>query len=1243
MESKYTSSIESFTLGAPNLKGKNIIEASAGTGKTFSIANIYLRLVLEAKLSVDKILVVTFTVAATDELRSRIRKKLKYALDCLTGKIEYDDAEEEINSLIEFFGEENPETAALILRAAVNSFDEAAIYTIDSLCQQMIVDNAFESGSLRSIEINPEKRETLLSIIMDFWRDKLSEPLTEKPTAIEEFLADLIITYKVTPEILMELQNAKPLDPQLMIIPKRSGVTLESAFDTLKKAREDYDKIVKDWKEERERVYEILHTAPEINKKKYPFRSFDKNFKMMDDYCDLATDIDIFSLPQTDWFTQTKLESSLNSKASSCPENPFFSAWEKFLEEMKKHREVFHKFIIDFKYEFLDFVQRRNEESKSASNERSYNDVLQDAHGAVTGKGGETFIGVISERYHAALIDEFQDTNRLQYEIFQKIFADTGLPFFIIGDPKQAIYRFRGADIFSYIEAASLRALGEGDRKFSLDKNWRSRPEVIEAVNRIFSGAFNPFLQEDIIFSWVAPGNIPHLAFMENGENRSGLDIVFPKENSTTGDLKKELLEEHCLSFISEKITDLLAGECFLEGEDEERKRIEPGDIAILVRTRDHGEKIQERLRKFNIPSVIKSDKSIFQSPEASRVYLILRAVLNPASEKNIFSALGTNFFNLEADEIYKLRMGGDIELNGKMTTFDTVVDSFARYGTLWNERGIFPMMTALMREENFTGNIFRVGGGERELTNLKHLIEVLQSMEQGEKLSPLEVLNLFGKYIENPPAEKDRYELRLESDDKLVKIMTMHKSKGLEFPIVFSMFIPKKFEDEIESSVKSKSKAKSLSHDILKYHDIADSNRIVMDIAGNNANDIKARAQREEKADELRLIYVTLTRAKSKCYLVSGKNRAFVKSALGHLLFSSVLEEEKLKKVNFEAIDEALNDLAAGSNGTIRYYLHGDGENEKPRFKKEESSFNFGVKEFSGHIDHSWRTWSYSSLSAKGHSRERDDDEAVIEESPPEIIKKSRDIFDFPAGARAGQCIHEIFEMADFTVPRFGLDEGTLNISEILAKHGFETDWADIMETMLQDVTGAELPGGGRLGAIGERLNELQFYIPIPGGKIGSLQKIVAGDEACGEGMAFGLENDVTLRGLLTGFIDMVFIVDGKYYILDWKSNIIGGTAESFTEENILREMELHNYHLQYYIYTLALHRYLKLRLPDYDFKRHFGGVFYLFVRGVRKGKSRGIFYSMPRERVVLKMDEFFHIENGTDLTSSKAHGGVQ
>ncbi len=248
MENKQISNTESFTLTAPNLKGKNIIEASAGTGKTFSIANLYLRLVLESELSVDKILVVTFTVAATDELRSRIRKKLKYALDCIAGKIDYDDSEEEINYLIKSFAGENSERAELILRAAVSSFDEAAIYTIDSLCQQMIVDNAFESGSLRSIEINPDKRETLLSIVMDFWREKLSEPFTEKPTEIEEFLADLIITYKVTPEILMELQNAKPLDPQLKIIPKRSGVTVEVAFDTLEQAREDYDKIVKIWK-----------------------------------------------------------------------------------------------------------------------------------------------------------------------------------------------------------------------------------------------------------------------------------------------------------------------------------------------------------------------------------------------------------------------------------------------------------------------------------------------------------------------------------------------------------------------------------------------------------------------------------------------------------------------------------------------------------------------------------------------------------------------------------------------------------------------------------------------------------------------------------------------------------------------------------------------------------------------------------------------------------------------------------
>ncbi len=1183
-------SAEKFDIHNVELKGKNIIEASAGTGKTFAIANLYLRLVIEKQLPAEKILVVTFTVSATEELRSRVRKKLKYALDFVSGKCNPEEKEADVNLMLEPY--KGDETVKIILLSAVNTFDEASIYTIDSLCRQLIVDNAFESGSLQNIEISSDQKKDILSIIMDFWRSRIYEG--------DPFFVSIILNSRVTPETLHEIYESKPVDPGVSIIPQQNNIRIDDVKKKYGSISDTYMSLRKIWFGEKKYLAELFNgleglKANYIDKRDMAFAEMEVFFKSetIDPFCSLPGSSDLF-------VPEISLKIAF-IKSGKCPKNIFLDKWKSFAADMKDYLSLHKSLVNNFKHELFEYVDKRILQGKSDNNTRTFREILRDTHRAVAGPGGDIFRRVISARYRAALIDEFQDTDRLQFEIFDRVFANSEIPLFLIGDPKQAIYKFRGADIFSYIDASKAV-----DSKYTLDRNWRSRHELIDAVNTVFLGSSDPFINSDISFSPVLPGSEAQPAFWQGDVSCSSLDIVFPRINIEKETLQNDLLEEECFLFISEKISDILNGQYFVGTDMENRRPVLPGDIAVLVRKNYQAEKIQDMLGALGIPSVIQSGRMIFESREAEDLYHVLRAVNSPSVDYLIQTAISTLYYNYSGEEIYRLRNNEQVGEE----KFTDIVRRFDEYRTQWTHSGFFSMMSLFTENEKVPGNLFQRSGGERSFTNYNHLIEILHSMEIKERLTPAEIIDRLGEYLFECPSGEDAYEIRLESDEKLVKVMTMHKSKGLEFPVVFCQFTP----------------SSQRLRDTIKFHDPEESNRLIMSLdgAGSNERDKKL-AKLEDMADELRLVYVALTRAKSKCYVVSGKNKGFSSSALGHLFFSSREGNENEKPV-YENVINAILRMASESRGSIDFYHYSS-------VMESLSAGNMGahnlsgmnVRKFSGPIKSGWRTWSYSSLSAENNDLERDSDSSYGTGRVDVIPLQDRtDIFSFPSGTRAGECIHEVFERADFRDEGLGED---LFIGEILLKYGFEPEWEEILSSMIKGVLRAELPGVGPLNRVSNemRLNELQFYMPLPDREIGLLREIISKEERFGSSMLSGLREGIGLEGLLTGFIDMVFLHGDRYYIVDWKSNIIGGSALSFTAENIAHEMDQHNYHLQYYLYTLALHRYLKYRLPGYSFKENFGGVFYIFVRGFSEGSSDGVFYTMPDCETVCQMDAFF------------------
>jgi len=1176
--------IKQFDMHSLEIKGRNLIEASAGTGKTFAIANLYLRLVVEKNLPVDKILVVTFTVSATDELKSRIRKKLKYALDYITGKCEPDENELDVNSLLSSFRESPDEKMRIILQSAVKTFDEASIYTIDSLCRQMIVDHAFESGSLQSIEISNDQKAEITSIVLDFWRRRVY--------GADPFFISIIFDSKTLPDILEQLYDKRPLDPESLILPAREDMDYERLKQVCAAIEKDYPRMKALWLEQRVLVSAILKDDENLDRKKYQKRSMDKKIEEMDRY---LLEGNAFRFPESSpFFTDSKIEAS-TKKGCESPGNVFFSSWEKFASMHPDFEELRDILIVNFKHDLFDYADMRIQEGKSSSNIRTFSDILKDAHHAVTGSWGGGFIKAISERYSAALIDEFQDTDRLQFEIFSRIFQGDDIPLFLIGDPKQAIYKFRGADIFSYIEASNSIV-----RKYTLDRNWRSRPELIESVNHIFSGSNNPFMNSDIKFNEVLPGEKDQPAFWYGNERRSSLDIVFPEQNISGEDLTKDILEGECFSFIIEKIKDIHEGDYYIGETESDRRPIEFGDIAVLVRSNDQADKIHNMLADVNIPSVIQSSKSVFESVEAEDLYYVLKGILNPSLDYLIYTALATALFKYKVEDIYGLMERGEVHSE----SFESIVARFSAYRSTWTDSGIFTMMTDLLKNENISETLFNRSRGERSFTNINQLIEILHDAEHKDRLSPVELVDRFAELLSNDFSGQKEYEIRLESDENLVKVMTMHKSKGLEFPVVFCQFTPKSFR----------------SAGVVSYHNPEFNNRLIMNMDSKALSDKeKALLKQENMAEEIRLIYVALTRAKSKCYVVSGKNKNYRSSSFGYIFYESRVEESKSNASDFS---EVLESLSSSSQGNINYYFYSSKKNYESLSSKGESVCvkELDCKKFSGKIDNNWRSWSYSSLSSDNHNIERD----VDRYSPPvvtSINSEKEEIFSFPSGARAGECLHEVFENGDFTTGKFSSD---LDIPKILGKYGFSTEWEGVVGNMFSNVVNAELPGSVRLSDVpnSSRLNELQFYIPLSGTSLNEMKDIFAMDSIYGDSIISGMKDIEQVRGLLTGFIDMVFLYQGKYYIVDWKSNILGGSSESFSEENILHEMRSHNYHLQYYLYTMALRRYLKYRLPESEFGDVFGGVYYLFIRGMASGTGRGVFHSVPEEKIIDQMD---------------------
>jgi len=1153
-----------------SFRGVQLIEASAGTGKTWNIAALVVRAIRQGipghpTITIDQILVVTFGEAATKELRDRIRTRL------------FDELQAE------------PDAAIRIrLEDAVRGFDEAAIYTIHSFCQRSLQDNAFESGVLFDFELVPDSRSLTLEAADDFWWMMMQREGVD--------VVDMLLDLGVTPDKLVSLADRVPrVNGDVKLVPDAHPGWAQQIRDHIQEYRQTsqayFHDIIQTWKQE--------ETAIRASRIPFPLQ------------CDLA-----------DWIEGRRifpskriLEEIVDKKRQGFDLFQLIRNFDQiYLQELK---DSIYELRVVLLREWLLFRDRELGRRKRRANALFFDDLLYQLDAALRGTGGRTLAKRIRAKYPLALIDEFQDTDLIQFSIFKRCYSGALAPaaprpgerpdeetadleegegsacLFLIGDPKQSIYSFRRADIYSYLNAQK-----EAGQTNTLLNNFRSEPGMVEGVNGLFTFRNNPFLERDIPFHRIKSKDKAG-RFTVKGKTMAPLvfrivDRTQVAANRSTGLISKTNFGEYVRRHTARRIARLLNlgqdGDAVITETDEETgeeksRSVVPGDVAVLVRSHLQARQMQAELAELGVASVLQSQGKIFDTPEAEILLQVLSAIDAPFDQGRLRTALLTSLFGL--------RLADLAQMEADPGTFEKWLQKMQDYRNLWAESGFTTMFTRLLREQKVAARILETHRGERRMTNFQHLAELLGQTDNERRGGPGGLVQWLADQS-GINREEDERELRLESDVRRVQIVTMHHAKGLEYRIVFvpyAWYIRQPNEDDPVGFF---------------FHDPGNNYAPTWDLGSpEDMRKRHLRRRREENlAEEVRLLYVALTRAKHSCSVVWGPANVAEKSSLCYLLHGPNVPLGSYDDAHIEADLERLRDASEGTInfGSLRSspVTHQPTIADKGELSHCESSRTPGLP---------YRISSFSALKGDRphhdfHLPEHDDSQAA--EAPAE---PPSGFFAFPGGTQTGNLVHGVFENIDFTDPS-GHAEA---IQDQLVQHGFDNmdDAPAVIAELVRDVLATPLLEDGFTMADlpnTERLVEMEFFFPLHLVDPAALQTFCTVPIPQSRALGF-----------MKGFIDLTFRHEGQFYILDYKSNHLGVTAADYAPEILAEEMAESGYDLQYLIYTVALHRYLKSRLLDYDYDTHMGGVLYVFVRAM---PAAGVYRTRPDKAQVLALE---------------------
>ena len=1213
-----------------SLTGRKLVESSAGTGKTYAITSLYVRLLLERRLSVGQILVVTFTEAATEDLKRRIRARIREAAAAFAtgeGKDEF------LSGMLKKTADWTE--AHRVLSDTLRMLDEAAIFTIHAFCQRVLQDNAFESASLFEMDFITNQDALLREIVDDFWRVELCPA---SPLFIRHAWQN-----GLTPESLLQFVKQGLAWPLLEVIPRTEKPDPKSQTALEEAVWKAYQALATAWVSSKAAVSEILLHYEGLNRNIYRWQAVESDLREMNAY--LSSQSPLSYPAGFEKFCSSKLAKSLKGTYTS-PQHAFFDLCEDFRNVCEALQNSFRQSVLALKITLAGFVRSELRKRKRQLHLRSFDDLLLDLHDVLAGPGRQLLAKSLRQRYAAALIDEFQDTDPLQYAIFQSLFfsepkmggpttvnptadGETAVgptAVFLIGDPKQAIYSFRGADVFAYLQAAR-----DVEERLTLDRNWRSTEELVEAVNRIFQNVRDPFVFPEIEFHPVqagttrAEGRSDADEFVWEGEASSApLKLWVMQRTEPDKPINKGRAKEELPAAVASEIVRWLQagknGKARVEGEP-----LAARHVAVLVRTNDEARYIQAALQDLGVPSVIHSDGSVFMSHEALELQRVLVAIAKPGDEGKVRAALATELLGVTGSELARLAQDE--------TGWDGWLETFATHRGLWLDESFMTMVAALITRQQVRSRLLALPGGERRLTNVLHCCELLHQAALKGGLGIEELLKWLAEARQQGGMSRlDDHQIRLETDEQAVRIVTVHKSKGLQYPIVFCPFCWN---------------TGARTGEVI-FHDLKQSGKLVMDIGSVELESHQRIAEREGLAESVRLLYVALTRAQYRCVAVWGAFRDAGESALAYLLHPPA----KLEPVNlvrslqshFDALSDEtiLSDLQRLTEGRCAGIALSNVPQPSPEMYAPPAKQAAGLacRTLTCEIPRGWGVASFSSLIAgKAQKTELPDHDSLWrsrgEEVELPLRPRIQTFLDFPRGRRAGTALHELFETVDFSLQL--VDPARQLVREKLAQFGFETAWLEPVLQMIHDVLSTPLDPNADAFSLSSlpgarRLHELDFSFPLDlltskrlraaFGVHCSLEFPAALPEAL-EQLDF-----VPVRGAMKGFIDLVFERDGRFYLADWKSNFLGGEPEAYRQAALREVMMSELYVLQYHLYAVALDRYLAFRIPEYQYRTHFGGVYYLFLRGMspQRGSEYGVFRDRPPEALIRELSRCLH-----------------
>jgi len=1183
------------------LDGVNQIEASAGTGKTWNICALYVRLLLEKNLSADQILVVTFTKAATAELHERIRSRLAE----LHRAIELDDdgGDPFIRRLFETtLAPDNGierDAALKVVRRALRTFDQAAIHTIHAFCQRALQEAPFAAAMPFAFEMEADDAALRFELAADFWREQV-EPVAHAHPAFAAWL----VAKRAGPASLDE-QLARRLKKPLAQL-RWGGVDTDTGAAD---AQAGFDAACAIWQAERDAIVSLLAEAQERLSK--TTHKPDHVSAAIGAWADYFAQGDCHAPPPR---AALKLTASALKKATRVkfepPVHPFFEHAEALAAAVVAAEAAQRARWLALIRTWLDYAPAELVARKRTRRVVSFDDLLANLYRALAAHAW--LADALRSRYPAALIDEFQDTDPLQFAIFSRIFAPAG-PLFLVGDPKQAIYSFRAADLHTYLAARACASAC-----YTLAVNQRSTAPIVDACNRIFEANPRAFVLEGLDYQPVRAGERRRAPFADSAANGGDFRIwTLPQGDAA---LNKAAAQRAASEACAAEIVRLLRG-AREGGVTIGDRPLAPGDIAVLVQTHKQGSLVKRVLAAWGVGSVELAQASVFATLDAEQIERVLAAIDTPGDLRRLRAALATDWLGLDAAALWRLAQVADAPVAPDDTarTGDAMgwVERFSRYRMLWHERGFALMWRTLMRELRVAQRLVAGPDGERRLTNVNHLAELVQARAAAQPgIAP----TLRWLAAQRDQGGGEEAQLRLESDRNLVQIVTVHKSKGLEYAVVFCPFLNDGGLREPPSSGLP---------DAREYHDDTGGAVLHYGCDDEEAGRASRYAVREQAAERARLVYVALTRAVYRCYLVAGT-----------YLSSRSTKESRRSVLNWlvggaghtfdawlaEPPDEAA--LAASwqalAGGPVTLQPLPEVAHRTPLESLQDHGAHLHARASRRALRDRWRMASFSGLIAAGgksadgyahapHEDVRPDHDELADalEAVPLLAPvplsvanppahADDDIVAFPRGAAAGDCLHRMFELADFTQASTWPEaiRGALRERPAPAVAELAARLPAMMHRLIGDVVSTELVPGMTLARLDpyRRLNELEFLFAAPSLDFPGLRELL---------IEYGypdvaLEPGV-LRGFIKGFIDMIVEHDGRFWIVDWKSNHLGDTAADYAAAPLEAAMASHAYHLQALLYTVALHRYLKTRVRDYAYDTHIGGYLYLFVRGVR------------------------------------------